>query len=249
MKRNIFKLFLNKFLAYPLWIKQVIYYRLWQNMKENNCENLVMNLENNLMAMHIPTLTFQGKQELLDKKLGLDSNIYNFLKYSHNDYSIMETALNMFMSVEEIAKIYIFCLEQNYIVAPQNDEIYVMAGFISGKFPIGDYLLRKKIISREQLDYALKEQILQDERGPHKLLGEILISSGSVREQDIKLLFKLKSDSKKRFVLNPEFLPENKNEEKLINKMEREIKALKAENKALKSVMTKIVNTVKNYDI
>ncbi len=84
MKRNIFKLFLNKFLAYPLWVKQVVYYRLYQNMKENNCERFIINNSNRIFSMNIPTLTFQGKNELWDKTSGLDTNIYNFLKIIHD---------------------------------------------------------------------------------------------------------------------------------------------------------------------
>ena len=249
MKRNIFKLFLNKFLAYPLWIKQIVFYRLWQNMTENNCENIVINCPDKLLTLHVPTLTFQGKQELWDKTSGLDNNIYSFLKYTHNGYSILETALNMFMSIEETSKLYIFCLEQNYIEAPEQDEIYVTAGFIAGKFPVGDYFLRLGKINREQLDAALKEQEQHDGKGKHRLLGEILIEQGVLQADDIKLAFKLKADSRKRFVINPEFLPEDKNEDNLIKKMEREIDSLREENKALKKTMSKIINTVKNYDI
>ena len=249
MKRNIFKLFLNKFLAYPLWVKQVVFYRLWQNMKENNCENYVINSADKLLALHIPTLTFQGKQELWDKSSGLDSNIYNFLKYSHSGYSLLEIALNMFMSIEETSKLYIFCLEQNYIEAPENDEIYVTAGFISGKFPIGDYFLKLGKITEEQLEAAIDEQKNRNAQGEKILLGRLLTEKNYIEEKDLKLIFKLKTDSKKRFVINPEFIPENKEEINDIKKLEEEIKKLKEENSALKKVMSKIINTVKNYDI
>lgn len=248
MKKNIFKLFLNKFLAYPIWIKQVVFYRLWQNMSENGCKDYVINCADKLFAMHIPTLTFQGKQELLDKKSGLDSNIYSFLKYSHSGYSILETSLNMFMSIEEISKLYIFCLEQTYIEAPEHDDIYVTAGFISGKFPIGDYLLKKGSVTKEQLDKALAEQEQKKQGGERKLLGKILVEQGVLPEDELKLLFKLKSDSKKRFVINPEFIPNNEETGKL-QEMEKELNTLREENLALKKTMTKIINMVKSYDI
>jgi len=249
MKRNIFKLFTNKFLSYPLWVKQVVFYRLWQNMTENNCEKFIINYPDKLFSMHIPTLTFQGKQELCSKNSGLDNNIYNFLKFSHNGYSILESALNMFMSIEEISKLYIFCLEQNYITAPEKDDIYIMAGFISGKFPIGEYFLRIGDITSEDLKLALKEQADIPENKEHKLLGEILVKHGKISEKDLLTLFKLKSDAKKRFVINPEFLPEEESNKNIINKLQKEITILKEENKALKKTMSKIVDTVKNYDI
>ena len=249
MKRNIFKLFLNKFLSYPLWVKQVVYYRLWQNMVENVCDNSVINNADGLLAMHVPTLTFTGKQELWDKVSGWDNNIYNFLKYVHSGYSIMEAALNMFMSMEEISKLYIFCLEQNYFEAPENNEIYALAGFIAGKFPTGDYFLKNGTISVDQLESAINTQKELNRKGQHKFLGEILTEQGALVKNDLDLLFKLKSDAGKRFVLEPEFLPENHTEKKLISQMENKLSELQKENDALKKTMTEIVNTVKNYDI
>ena len=249
MKRNIFKLFLNKFLSYPLWVKQVVYYRLMQNMTENFCNENIVNNADKVLSMHVPTLTFIGKQELWDKVSGWDSNIYNFLKFIHSGYSIMEAALNMFMSMEEISKLYIFCLEQNYFEAPESAEIYAMAGFIAGKFPVGDYFLKNGTISVEQLENALNIQKNYDQKGQHILLGEILVKQKYISENNLNLLFKLKADAVKRFVIEPEFLPENHSEEKLITKMENKISELQKENDALKKTMTEIVNTVKNYDI
>lgn len=249
MKRNIFKLFLNKFLAYPLWVKQVVYYRLWQNMHENNCDKFIINNYDGILSMHNPTLTFLGKKELWDKTGGLDSNIYNFLKFSHNGYTILEIALNMFMSIEEVAKLFIFCLEQKFISQPETAEITAMAEFIAGKIPTGQYFLKNGSIDLGQLEYALAEQQRLTDRGEHILLGNMLVRLGFITEDTVKTLFRLKSDSKKRFVINPDMLPDSNSELKDINKLQEEVKALKAENQALKRTMSKIVSAVKHYDI
>lgn len=249
MKRNIFKLFLNKFLAYPLWIKQVVYYRLWQNMQENECDRFIIKNADGILSLHIPTLTFQGKQELWDKKGGLDSNIYNFLKYSHNGYTILEIALNMFLSVEEVSKLYLFCIEQNLIEKPENIEIQAMAEFISGKIRTGEYFLLNGSIDQYQLDMALAEQRNFQDNGEHILIGKIFVRMGYLTEEVVKTTFKLKSDAKKRFVINPDQLPDSNEEVRDYDKLEAENKQLKKENKALKQAMASIVNTVKNYDI
>jgi len=249
MNRNIFKLFLNKFLAYPLWVKQVVYYRLWQNMQENGCDKYIIDNAGELFALHIPTLTFKGKQELWDKKCGLDSNIYNFLKFAHNGYTILEISLNLFMSIEELAKLFIFCLEQNFIEAPDSPEIYAMAGFISGKLMTGEYFVLNGTITNEQLKEVLEVQTTETFRGNHILTGKFLVKKKLVSEDTIKTLFKLKSDAKKRFVINPEIIPESNKSSRPATDYENEIKALKEENAALKKTMSKIVNVVKNYDI
>ena len=248
VKRNLFKLFINKLLAYPLWVKQVVYYRLYQNMKENYCERYIIKNIDHLFAMHVPTLTFQGKNELWDKSGGLDNNIYNFLKFVHSEYNILEISLNMFLSIEEVAKYYIFCLEQNYIEAPEAEEIYAMAGFIAGKFPTGDYFLKDGSITIDQLDVALAEQRRLAERGQHELIGKILVRLGFITQESVKTLFKLKADSRKRFVLNPETFPDSELPVNDVKKLEDEIKALKNENNALKQTMSRIIDMVKKYD-
>ncbi len=248
VKRNLFKLFVNKLLAYPLWVKQAVYYRLYQNMKENYCERYVIKNIDSIFSMHVPTLTFQGKNELWDKSSGLDSNIYSFLKYVHGEYNILEITLNMFLSLEEVAKYYIFCLEQNYIEAPESDEIYAMAGFIAGKFPTGDYFLKNDSITLSQLDIALAEQKKMDDRGQHELIGKVLVRLGYITEENVRTLFKLKADARKRFVLNPAIFPDSEQAVTDVKKLEEEVKALKKENAVLKQTMAKIIDMVKKYD-
>ena len=249
MNRNIFKMFLNKFMSYPLWVKQVVYYRLWQNMQENNCEKFIIKNADGIFALHIPTLTFQGKQELWYKKSGLDTNIYNFLKYVHSGYTILEIALNMFLSVEEVAKLYIFCIEQNFIEVAPYPEIQAMSEFIAGKIKTGEYFLKNGSLELDQLDYALAEQRKLDDRGEHILIGKIFVRLGFITEETIKTLFKLKTDAKKRFVINPELIPDSNDDTGTIEKLQEENKKLKKENQALKKALSSIVNTVKNYDI
>lgn len=246
VKRNLFKLFVNKLLAYPLWVKQAIYYQLYQNMKENYCESYVIKNIDHILTMHVPTLTFKGGNELCDKSGGLDSNIYNFLKFVHSEYTILEIALNMFLSVEEVAKYYIFCLEQNYIEAPETNEVYAMAGFIAGKFPTGDYFLKNGSITIDQLDIALAEQRRLDDQGEHERIGEILVRLGFITKTDIMRLFKLKADAGKRFVMDPAVFPDS--EQRNRKKLEDEIINLKNENNALKQTLGKIIDMVKKND-
>ena len=248
MKRNIFKLFINKLLSYPLWVKQAVYYRLYQNMKENHCERYVIKNIDYILSMHAPVLTAQGKNELWDKSCGLDSNIYNFLKFSQSGYTILEISLNMFLSIEEVSKYYIFCLEQNYIEAPDSEEIYAMAGFIAGKFPTGDYFLKNGSITIGQLDMAIAEQKKMEDRGQHELIGKILVKLGYITQESVRTLFKLKADSKKRFVLDPEIYPTGEVSNSETKELEAQINELKKENKALKQVISKIGETVKRYD-
>ena len=249
MKRNVFKLFINKFLEYPLWIKQAVYYEISQDMKRNNCENYIIGHAGEIFALYKPILTYQGQNILQSKEPVLDSNIYNFLKFVHSGYSILEIALNMFLSMEEISKLFVFCINQEFLEKPKSNEILSLSGFIAGKFLTGEYFLNNGTITREQLELAINEYQKDIKKGKKKFFGEILTECGFVPKETIKLLFAIKSDAAKRFVMNPENLPNSKQELSEIDKLKNELKSLKDENLALKKTMGKIVNAVKNYDI
>lgn len=248
MKKNLFELFMGKLLAYPLWVKQAVYYRLYLNMKENYCERLVIKNANNLFAFYNPTVTFKGKTELWDRTSGLDSNIYNFLRLCVEGYSILEISLNTFLSMEEAAKNFMFCLEQNFIEKPESDEVYAMGGFIAGKFRTGEYYKINGSITIDQLDQAVMTQRNLDDRMEHKLFGKILVDLGFITEKNVQTLFTLKADAKQRFILDYSLVPETElvtsEKERLLAKIE----LLEKANDALKRKMTHLLHLVAKDD-
>ena len=201
------------------------------------------------MSLTVPTLTFRGETELIEKKDGLDVNIYNFLKYSHDGYNVLESALNMFMSIEEISKLYVFCVEQNYIATPDIKGIYPMAEFLAGKIYTGEFFFKSGLITEDQLKKALEEQKNFSESDKKILLGQMLVELGFVDVKSVKKLFKLKEDARRRFVLNSEHFPTKSDEDFVENSSKTEIERLREENRALKKTMQIIVNTVKQNDI
>lgn len=248
MKKNLFELFMGKLLAYPLWVKQAVYYRLYLNMKENYCERLVIKNANNLFAFYNPTVTFKGKTELWDRTSGLDSNIYNFLRLCVEGYSILEISLNTFLSMEEAAKNFMFCLEQNFIEKPESDEVYAMGGFIAGKFRTGEYYKINGSITIDQLDQAVMTQRNLDDRMEHKLFGKILVDLGFITEKNVQTLFTLKADAKQRFILDYSLVPETElvtsEKERLLAKIE----LLEKANDALKRKMTHLLHLMAKDD-
>lgn len=249
MKKNIFNLFVNKLIEYPLWVKQVVYLKLYQNMRNYHCERFIVKNPDKLFSTFVPTVTFQGKTEMWNKVSGLDTNIYNFLNLCYEGYSILEISLNTFLSMEEVAKHCIFCIEQNYIEIPDSPEVFAMAGFIAGKFKTGDYYRLNGSITIDQLDYAIMEQRRLDDRMEHKLFGKVLVDLGFVTEENVKTLFVLKNDARRRFILDSEHmataqLPDEEKEE-----FNKEIEELKKENKALKQRLMQLLDLVKDkYD-
>ena len=143
MKKNLFKLFTDKLLDYPLWVKQAVYRRLYFDLKDKNCEKTVTETPPKIFALYEPIITFNGENELINRTSGFDNNTYNFLRLCRDGYNILEISLNTFLSVEETAKIFMFCIDQNFIEKPKDKEIYAMGGFIAGKFRTGEYFKEK----------------------------------------------------------------------------------------------------------
>jgi hypothetical protein len=246
LKKNILDLFLEKVLNVPLWIKQVIYLKLGNEMREMACDEFLKNHPDDIFSTFVPTLTFKGKTELTERKCGLDNNIYNFLQGCANEYSMIEISVNTFLSMEEVAKYYELCLEQNFIKVPDSKEIHAMAGFIAGKFRTGEYFKQKGAISVDQLQQAILANRDAQEAGTPKKFGEILIELGFITDNDIKALIVLKEEAKKRFILDYNTVP--KPETAFSNdtqKFEEEIANLKDENLKLKRKMLQLLELVK----
>lgn len=246
MKKNIFKLFLDKAFNVPFWIKQVMYLKLAEEMKTYECENFLREHSEDIFSTFVPTITFKGKTELMEHKYGLDTNIYNFLQCCANEYSMIEISVNTFLSMEEVAKYYELCLEQNFIKVPDSKEIHAMAGYISGKFRIGEYFKQKGTIDVDQLQKAILAHRDLQENNSSAFFGDTLIKLGYITEQDLKSVLLLKEESKKRFILDYTVMP--KTETSFSNetqKYEEEIKKLKEENSKLKYKMLQLLELVK----
>lgn len=234
---------MNKVLAVPFWVKQVMYLKLAEEMREQACEDFLRTHNtDDIFSTFVPTITFKGKTELVDRKCGFDNNTYNFLSCCAENFSILEISVNTFLSMEEVAKYYQLCLEQNFIKNPNSPEIHAMAGYISGKFRIGEYFKQKGIIDIEQL----RQAILRYENSSNKKFGEILIELGYVTENDLKAILVLKEESRKRFILDHNVMP--KSETSFSDdgqKYQDEIKTLKEENIKLKRKMLQLLELVK----
>ncbi len=249
MKKNIFELFLDKVFNVPFWVKIVMYLKLADEMKEQAFENMLQNNRDEIFATFVPTITFKGKTELSERKYGLDNNIYNFLQCCLNEYSMLEISVNTFLSMEEIAKYYELCLEQNFIKKPESLEIHAMAGYIAGKFRTGEYFKQKGVINVDQLQQTILAHKAAQESGNPKRFGEVMIELGLVTEEDLKAILILKDESKKRFILDYNTVPKPETQFSSDNqKYEEEIAVLKDENIKLKRKMLQLLELVKRND-
>lgn len=251
MKKNILSLFLDKLLAFPLWVKQVIYLRLYQDLANHLSEDFITVKQEDIFHLYVPPLTFAGKNEIAERKNGHENNIYIFLNSISENLSMLEISMNNFWTMEEVAKNYIFCLEQNYVKTPDSAYIGAMAGFMSGKYRTGEYFKRIGRINVDQLEQVLIKQKETTASGNPMKMAEIMISLGFITEKETQSLLQLKEEAKKRFILETSLIPKEAQQSPTATTTNNEqmykdqIAKLTEQNTLLKEQLRKILAYVK----
>lgn len=248
MKKNILALFLDKLLAFPLWVKQVLYLKLYQNLTLSLSNDFIDLNEEDVFHQYVPILTFVGKTEMSERKGGFDANVYNFLTCVDEGLNMLEISMNNFWTMEEVAKYFILCLEQDYVKDPKSQYVLAMAGFMSGKYRIGEYFKRIGRINVDQLETVILKQKDYAAKGtPHKM-AEIMIEFGFITEKETHSLLIIKEEAKKRFILDVSIVPEVRNQKKSETPTIEDrqlIEKLTKENTQLKEQLKKILAFVK----
>lgn len=243
MRKDLLNNFIGKVTEFPLWIKQVIYLRMYNNLKTLLSEDFINLGEEEIFHLYAPTLSYMGLSELEERAKGMDTNMYNFLGCLDENMTIMEIALSNFWTMEEVAKYFVFAVEQNFIKTPVPIKILAMAGFIAGKYRTGEYFKRIGKINVDQLEQAIRTQRDLNEEGKKVKIAELMINLGFVTAKDTKSLLIIKDEAKKRFILDSSLIPEGmtSNDSKYI----AEIDALRKQNLVLKEQLSKLLGFFK----
>ena len=242
MKKSLLDTFTEKLFDFPLWVKQVIYIRLREHLETFLSDDFITEKSKDNFHMYRPQLSYVGKTELVERQAGLDSNLYTFLELVEAGNDIITIALNNFWTLEEVAKYFIFCCEQNFIKSPVPNPIMIMAGYLAGKYRTGEYFKRIGKINIDQLEHTIRVQKELREKGERPQFVELMIEFGYVTEADSKALLVMKEQAAKRFIIDTSLVPEgmsidNASAEKYV----AEVNNLKQENAKLKAQLNKIL--------
>ena len=192
----------------------------------------------------VKEIIYAKLSEEIDEK---DDVTYVFATYRPVlTYKGSEIILNTYMSMEEIANYFIFCVDEGYIEIPDNSQILNIAGFIVGKYRTGEYFVQNGIISEEQLNGAIDNI---DKEKNNKKFGQILIDSGLITKNQLDKILALKEEAKKRFVLDHNEIPVIKQVyTQLSDDYKQKIDILEQENKQLKMKLNQLLTMVRNND-
>lgn len=197
--QNKFKDFIREILNLPVWIKQIIYLELKEQLESSalqNCFNITK--KEDCLQLYIPKLTYTGKKELEKKTKNLCENTYIFLECAFQNISIIEIAVKNNWNLFECSNYFIEATTSELVLSPDSDIIKGTALYMSGKIRLGEYFVKINKISIEQLDKALRVQKDTEENlGDRPGLAEILLNLKFVNKPDTEGILLLKEDCKK----------------------------------------------------
>ena len=241
MRADSFKIFITKILALPLWVKQIIHYQLREDLKR-----IFKNQKIDVDPMYLfqafkPHITFAGKNELLNRSNGHEEAMYSLLSAVQDNKSIIDVALDYFLTLEEVAKVYIKAIKYEYITPPISGIINAQAEFYAGTIKTGELLLKTGRISVDQLDTAIRRQTQLREQGKNMLMAELIAELGYIEKDAIISMLIMKEESKKRFIFNVSLNAQDDANGDVIG-LKKQIEKLTYENNYLKTKLRAILN-------
>lgn len=243
LKKNLLNNFIEKLKEFPLWIKQVIFLHLYEDLQSLLSEDFINRKEEDLLHLYVPILSYVGKSELEERQKGFEPNMYLFMEDLDEGLSIMEIALNRFWTLEETCKLFLTAMDADMIKAPVPVKIVAMAGFMSGRFRTGEYFKRVGKINVDQLEMTIRKQKELTAAGKKSKIAQVMIDLGYITEKDTASLITIKEEARKRFILDTSIIPEGvtANESKYV----AEIEELKKQNMLLKAKLAKLLSMFK----
>ena len=226
MGKSLYVGFMEKLLAFPLWVKQTIFMDLSKDLTKYLSSEFLDVEEGELFHIYKPDLSERGKNELLTKENKFDESIYSFLNCCSKGMSLIEIAIENNFTMEEVSKAFTFCKTSGFFSKDVPNLVSAIAGFIAGKYRTGEYFIRAGKMTIEQLDEVLNKQQEMKDAGKHVFIAELMVQMGFVRDLDVKSIIFMKEEAGKRFSLNANEIPSLS--------MEREAYDIRVENTKLK---------------
>lgn len=248
MSKSLYLDFMEKMLAFPLWIKQTIFLGLSKDLNTYLSNEFLDVEEGELFHIYKPELSELGKNELLTKESKFDESIYSFLNCCSKGMSLIEIAIENNFTMEEVSKAFTFCKTSGFFSKDVPKLVAAIAGFIAGKYRTGEYFIRAGKMTIEQLDEVLNKQQEMNSSGKHVFIAELMIQMGFVRDLDVKSIIFMKEEAQKRFSLNADEVPSISMERENYN-IRVENTRLKEENEILTQKLNALLSFIKEHKV
>lgn len=244
--KNALTLLMEKIADAPVWVQEVIYYDIKKRLTEKLPSVDLTYTDFEIYPAFVPKLTFKGRQELEQRNMNLDFNVYKYLSAASDELRVIDITLNNFWTLEESSRYLATCLTNELIVQPDDTIMCAAIYYIAGEIRIGEYVKRINKINVEELDDVLRKQKQHNVEHPNEQIktGELMINMGYIANMDIAKILYTKDEAKKRFIfsgLESNSQSTEQNNDRLFE-LESVNKKLLDENKLLKDKLRQIFN-------
>ena len=246
MSKGLFLNYMEKMISYPLWIKQAIFLNLSEDLTKYLSNEFLDVQEGDLFHLYKPFLSEVGQNELYTKESSYDESIYAFMDCCSKGMSLIEIAIENNLTMEEVAKAFMFCRTSKFFSNEVPALVVAIAGFIAGKYRTGEYFIRAGKMTIEQLDEVLNKQQEINASGKHVFIAELMVQLGFVKEVDVKSIIFMKEEAGKRFSLNPDEMPNFATERENYD-IKIEYARLKEENEIMRQKLDGILTYIKEH--
>lgn len=194
---------MDTILSAPAWIQEALYIDLGDKLKEKIPTLDLSYSMSESYPIYRPKITFKGKQELKNRDMGLDFNVYKYLNSLMDELRVIDITLNNFWTLEESSKYLIECIKNEFVTPPSNTVLLAEIYYLSGEIRIGEFVKRINKINVEELDIVLRKQKNYNIEHPDEQIktGELLVDMGYVANNDIDKILYIKDESKKRYIV------------------------------------------------
>lgn len=194
--KNLFKLLIKEIFNLPVWIKQIIYLEIKEEIESSPLKNHIASVtRDNCLQLYISKLTYAGRKELDKKASKFSDEVYAVLEGAFQEMSIIEIAVANNWSLFEVSKHFIEAINAELVVNPISPAIKGTALYMAGEIKLGEYFVKINKINIEQLDEALKKQkYFEESVGDKPGLAEILVQLGYLTKEDTEGILMLKQD-------------------------------------------------------
>ncbi len=191
----------QQLMSLPLWVKQVIYVVLKQDLEKLiSTKTLSAFNTDDTLQLWQPQLLTEGESYLQQAQNRYDTDLLKLLYHSHKSRTVMDITILNQWTLEKACSVILDAWKQELITQPGSKIVRATVLFISGDIRIGEYLVQTDRITEAQLDQALRTQdyIAQsmDERAG---IAEVMINLNYINRQDSESILFLKEESKKPF--------------------------------------------------
>ena len=244
MRADSFKIFVTKILALPIWVKQIIHFQIREDLRRTFKNQPVDVDPMYLFQSFRPRITYNGSIELENRNKMHEETLYTFLNAAKENKSIIDITLDSFLTLAEVAKLYIIAMENEYISPPMSKIIHAQAEFYSGTIRTGELLLKIGRISIDQLDTAVRRQAQLRAKGKNILIAEVIAEIGYIEKDAIISMLIMKEEAKKRFIFDVQLNAQDDADADVI-KLKKQIEKLAYENNYLKTKLKAILKISK----